>query len=110
MTMNPYASSCDEFGILTYLNARLDLPSNPETILHFFEAIQKIYPQMTEFDRRDNGEFILEEEREKGTFRTVGVDARRVWSSYMNPPELEDADEQHTRILELAPFHLDLGG
>jgi hypothetical protein len=107
--MNPYTTSCDEFGVFTYLNTRLDLSSNPETVLHFFEAIQKIYPRMTEFERRDNGEYLLEEDREQGSYRSVGLDARRVWSGYMNPSSLEDADEQHERVLEMAPFHLDLG-
>src|SRR5687767_8558656 len=102
--MNPYTSACDEFGIFSYLNTRIDLPSGSETILHFFEAIQKSYPRMTEFDRRENGEFALEEDREQGSYRSVGLDARRMWSGYMNPPTLEEADEQHEKALELAQY------
>lgn len=105
--MNNYVSACDDFGLYTYLNTRMDLPSNTETVLHFFEAIQKTYPTLNDFDRRD-GEFILEEDREQGSYRLVGMDNRRIWSGYMNPPALEDADEQHERTLELAPYHLDL--
>ena len=105
--MNNYVTACDDFGLYTYLNTRMDLPSNSETVLHFFEAIQKSYPSLSDFDRRD-GEFLLEEEREQGSYRLVGMDNRRIWSGYMNPPVLEDADEQHERILELAPYHLDL--
>jgi hypothetical protein len=105
--MNNYVSSCDDFGLYTYLNTRMDLPSNTETVLHFFEAIQKTYPTLNDFDRRD-GEFILEEDRDQGSYRLVGMDNRRIWSGYMNPPTLEDADEQHERTLELAPYHLDL--
>jgi hypothetical protein len=105
--MNEYVSACDDFGLYTYLNTRMDLPSNTETVLHFFEAIQKTYPSLNEFDRRD-GEFILEEDRDQGSYRLVGMDNRRIWSGYMNPPTLEEADEQHERTLELAPYHLDL--
>jgi hypothetical protein len=107
--MNPYVASCDDFGLYTYLNTRLDLPSSSETLLHFFEAIQKTFPSMTEFEKRESNETVLEEDRETGSFRSVGMDARRVWSGFVNPPTLEEADDQHARVLELAPFHLDLG-
>src|SRR5947209_9999295 len=106
--MNPYTTSCDEFGLFTYLNTRMDLPSGSETVLHFFEALQKSYPRMTEFDRRENGEYVLEEDREQGSYRSAGLETRRLWSGYLNPPTLEDADEQHERILDVAPYHLDL--
>jgi hypothetical protein len=105
--MNAYVSACDDFGLYTYLNTRMDLPSNTETVLHFFEAIQKSYPSLNDFERRE-GEFVLQEEREQGSYRFVGMDNRRIWSGYMNPPILEDADEQHERVLEIAPYHLDL--
>src|SRR5262245_19244370 len=101
--MNPYTTSCDEFGLFNYLNTRMDLPSASETVLHFFESLQKHFPRMTEFDRRENGEFVLEEDREQGSYRSVGLEAKRIWSGYVNPPMLEEADEQHERLLELAP-------
>ncbi len=106
--MNPYAALCDDFGIFTYLNTKLELPSNSETVLHFFESIQKTFPAMTEFERRESGEFVLEEDREEGSMRSVTLEPRRLASAHMNPDSLEDADRQHERVLEIAPYHLDL--
>jgi hypothetical protein len=105
--MNPYSSLCDDFGVYVYLNTKMELPSGRETVLHFFDSLQKTFPQMTDFECRENGEFVLEEDREKGSYRWVTLESRRLCSGFVNPPALEDADTQHDRILELAPYHLD---
>jgi hypothetical protein len=106
--MNPYSSLCDDFSAYVYINTKTDLPNHRETVLHFCDAIQKTCPQMTDFDCRESGEYVLEEDREQGSYRWIGLEHRRICSGYMNPPSLEDADKHHERILELAPYHLDL--
>ncbi len=106
--MNPYSALCDEFGVYLYLNTKVELPSTSETVLHFFESVQKAFPQLTEFERRESGEYVLEEDRELDSVRSVALDTRRLVSAYNNPSTLEEADLQHERILELAPYHLDL--
>ena len=58
--MNPYGSLCDDFGVYSYLNTKMELPAGRETVLHFFDSLRKTYPQMTDFDCRDNGEYVLE--------------------------------------------------
>jgi hypothetical protein len=105
--MNPYTSLSDDFGVYIYLNTRLELPNNRETVLHFFDSLQKSFPKMTEFERRENGDHVLEEDRESGSYRWVSLENRRLCAGYVNPPALEDADGQHERILEIAPYHLD---
>src|SRR4029077_19506612 len=105
--MNPYSSLCDDFGVYVYLNTKMELPSGRETVLHFFDSLQKSFPQMTDFECRENGEFVLEEDREKGSYRWVTLESQRICTGFVNPPSLEDADQQHERILELAPYHLD---
>jgi hypothetical protein len=60
--MNPYTSLCDDFGVYAYLNTKLELPQGREAVLHFFDSLQKTFPKMTEFERRDSGEYVLEEE------------------------------------------------
>lgn len=105
--MNPYTSLCDDFGVYVYLNTKMELPSGRETVLHFFDSLQKTFPQMTDFDCRENGEYVLEEDREQGSYRWVTLESRRLCSGFVNPPTLEAADQQHERILELAPYHLD---
>ena len=104
--MTPYNSLCDDFGVYVYLTTKMDLPTGRETVLHFFEGLRKTYPLMTDFDHRESGEFVLEEDREQGSYRWITLEARRLCTGYVNPPELEAADAQHEHILEVAPFHL----
>src|ERR1043166_2664488 len=64
--MNSYASLCDDFGVSTYLHGKLEMPTGRETVLHFFEAVQKAFPKMTEFEKRGDNDYMLEEDRESG--------------------------------------------
>jgi len=105
--MNPYSSLCDDFGVYVYLNTKMELPSGREAVLHFFDTLQKSFPRMTDFERRDGGEFVLEEDRDQGSYRWVTLESRRLCAGFVNPPALEDADQQHERVLEVAPYHLD---
>jgi hypothetical protein len=106
--MNPYGSLCDDFGVYVYLNTKMDLPTNRETVLHFFESLRKMFPQMTDFECRESGEYVLEEDREQGSYRWVTVESRRLCGGYVNPPALDAADTQHERLLEVAPHHFGL--
>ena len=105
--MNPYSSLCDDFGVYIYLNTKMELPTRRETVLHFFDSLQKTFPTMTDFECRDNGEFVLEEDRELGSYRWVTLEVKRFCSGFVNPPTVEAADAHHERVLEVAPFHLD---
>ncbi len=108
--MNPYSSLiCDDFGVYVYTNTKMELPTRRETVLHFFESLRKMYPKMTEFESRESGEYVLEEDREEGNYRWAALEIRRFCSGFVNPPSLEEADSFHERILEVAPYHLDTG-
>ena len=76
--MNNYASLCDDFGVSTYVHSKLEMPTGRETVLHFFEAVQKAFPKMTEFEKRADNEYMLEEDREAGSYRWTSLDARRL--------------------------------
>lgn len=106
MSSNPYASFCQDFYINMRINTQLNLPHNRETVLHFFERVQKEFPGMTQFRRYDNGDFNLEEDRKSGSYRWVRLESKRLVSGYVNPPELDDALRLHKFLLELAPYHL----
>lgn len=108
--MNTYASLCDDFGVSTYVHGKLEMPTGRETVLHFFEAVQKAFPKMTEFEKRSDNEYMLEEDRDAGSYRWASLDARRLCAGFVNPPSLDDADIHNERILEIAPYHLDIGG
>jgi hypothetical protein len=105
--MNPYGSLSDDFGVYVYLNTKMELPTGRETVLHFFDSLRKTYPEMTDFEARDTGEFVLEEDREQGSYRWVTLESRRLCIGYVNPPEVEDADRLHEQVLGSAPYHLD---
>jgi hypothetical protein len=102
-----YGSLCDDYGISTYVNTKMELPTKRETVLHFFDSLKKSFPELTDFDVRDNGDFFLEEDREVGSHRWVSLEKHRFCAGYVNPPDLAAADRHNERILEVAPFHLD---
>ena len=106
MSTNPYASFCQDFYVNLRLNTQLNLPHNRETVLHFFERIQKEYPAMTQFRRHESGDFNLEEDRREGSYRWTRLEARRLAAGYVNPSNLEDPLKMHRFLLELAPYHL----
>ena len=68
--------------------------------------MQKQFPQMTDFERRDDGEFALEEDRDSGTYRSVTLDRRRLSSVFVNPTDSDSVDAQNETLLDMAPYHL----
>jgi len=77
-------------------------------VLHFFEQIRKHYPSMRNFYNRDRGEFVLEEDKDRGNYRWAAVESRRVCSGQVNPGSVDEAIKQHKMILELAPYALSI--
>jgi hypothetical protein len=104
--MLDFASLSDDHYVNINLGTEMDLPTQRETILHFFERIQKSYPSMRHFSSREKGDFVLEEEKEHGQYRWVSLEARRLCSGQVNPSSFEDALGQHKLVLDLAPFAL----
>ncbi len=104
--MNKYSSICDDIHVNLHLNTEMDLPQSRESVLHFFEQVQKRFGSMTNFYARERGEFCLEEDKEGGQHRWVSVEPRRLSSGWVNPPSIENAIDQHKSILELMPYAL----
>jgi hypothetical protein len=104
--MSRYGSFSDDYYVNVNVNTEMDLPQNRETVLHFFELIQKKYPAMRNFYSRERGEYVLEEEKENGNYRWATVESRRVCSGIVNPASIEESLEQHRLILDLAPAAL----
>ncbi|HEX3656904.1 MAG TPA: hypothetical protein VHV55_13895 [Pirellulales bacterium] len=104
--MNRYSSLCDDFYVNMNLSTEMELPTNRETVLHYFERIQKKYPTMRNFYCRDKGDFVLEEDKDRGQYRWATIEHRRVCSGQVNPEEIDDALDQHRLALELAPYML----
>jgi hypothetical protein len=104
--MNEYSNYSDDFYINLNLSTEMELPTNRETVLHYFERVQKQYPTMRNFYSRDKGDFVLEEDKDQGQYRWCTVEARRVCSGQVNPNRVQDALDQHRLVLELVPYLL----
>jgi hypothetical protein len=112
-TSNAFSSLCDDFYVDMYVNTELELPARRDTVLAFFERIQKQYPSMGYFYRGDNGAYCLEEGRNTGQYRWVALEMDRLGSGVVNPAAFEDAYSQDRFILDLMPYmlsvsHLDI--
>jgi hypothetical protein len=101
--MTDFASFADDFYVNVNLMTEMELPGQRETILHFFECVQKNYPTMRKFYCRDKRDFVLEEDKDSGRYRWVAVETRRLSSGEVNPSSPEAAMRQHRLVLDLAP-------
>ncbi len=104
--MDSFDAFCDDFFCNLDLQTSLPLPSSRETILQFCEACQRQYPDMATFYQRESGEFILEGDREGGSYRWIELDSRRLSAGYFNPPNVAEAIAQHQWILDRCTYFL----
>lgn len=89
-----------------HLNTEMPLPNTREAVLDFFGRIQKAYPTMRNFYTRENGDFVMEEDKDQPHHRWVSLEPRRICSGFVNPVDPDAAEEQHRLILELVPYML----
>jgi hypothetical protein len=106
--MDSYCSLADDHYVNMNLSTEMDLSSSRDTILHYMEQLQKKYPPMRNFYCRDKGDYVLEEDKDGGSYRWCSLEQRRINSGYVNPPSIEQALDQHRSCLELAPYVLSL--
>jgi hypothetical protein len=104
--MNVYSSLADDYYINLNLNTEMTLPQGRDTILGFFERIQKQYPSMRNFYTRENGDFVLEEDKDQPHQRWLSLEPRRICSGVIDPTDVDSAVEQHALMLRLAPYML----
>ncbi len=104
--MFKYSALAHDFYINMNLNTEMKLPNSRDTVLEFFERVQKTYPSMRNFYTRDNGDFVLEEDKDRGHQRWLSLEPRRVCSGYVNPSEADLAMAQHDLVLQLVPYML----
>jgi hypothetical protein len=106
--MTSYSSLADDYYVNLNLSTEMELAGSRETILHYFEQMQRKFPQMRNFYARDKGDFVLEEDKDRGSYRWCSIENRRICSGYVNPPTVEEALEQHSHAMELAPYGLSI--
>jgi hypothetical protein len=104
--MNHDYSDADDFYINLNLTTEMELPTNRDTVLHYFEQMRKAFPDLRNFYTRETGDLVLEGDKEQGHYRWLAIEPKRLCSGHINPESLEDAYRQHELVLELAPHLL----
>lgn len=99
---------CDDFYVNLRVGTQMNLPQQRETLLHFFEQVQKSYPTMTRFRRNDQHEYTLEEDRENDAYRWLSIETQRLACGHVNPDSIEEALQLHATVLDHAPYALGL--
>jgi len=103
---NSFGSFCDGLFVDMCINTQLELPSSRETVLAFFERLQKQNPEMNNFTRRDSGEYALEQEKEGQRSQWVSLEADRILVGCADPDTMGQAYALHNQVLELIPYML----
>ncbi|QDS87928.1 hypothetical protein EC9_21110 [Rosistilla ulvae] len=106
--MSGYDAFSDDYYMNMHLSTELDMPRDRESVMHFFEQIQRRYPSMQNFYAREKNEFVLEEDKESGQYNWASVEARRVSCGGVNPKNIDDLVAQHRSVLETAPYALSI--
>jgi hypothetical protein len=104
--MNLYADLADDYYCNMNLSTEMALPNGRETVLGFLERVQKSYPSLRNFFQRENGDFVLEQDKENGQQRWISIEPRRICSGALNQTSIDDAIGQHELVLELIPYML----
>ena len=106
--MSEYSTFSDDFYVNMNLSTEMDLPQGRESVLHYFEQIRRRFPKMQNFYAREKSEYVLEEEKDAGSYRWVSLENKRVNSGVINPASYDSALEQHYSVLELVPYELSI--
>ncbi len=102
-----YGALSTDFYINAKLAVKMDMPSERETVLHFFDRVRKSVPSMNRF-RRYDGELALESSRSEQEYRWLALRRHCLRTGHVNPESMSSAGAYHKLMLELAPFHLTL--
>jgi hypothetical protein len=105
-----FSGAADDFFVNLSLQTTLALPDNRETVLHFCEAVQKEFAGMTSFYQRDTGEFVLEGDRDSGSYQWLEIQPRRLAAGYFNPPNTQAAYKLLRWILDRSVYYLGISG
>lgn len=105
-----FLTIADDFFVNLNVQTTMKLPDSRETVLHFFEAVQKEFGSMASFYQRDTGEFVLEGDRDSNCYRWNELHSNRFSAGYFNPASLEEAYRLHHWLLERSQYYLGLSG
>lgn len=104
-----FAALCDEFYVRSRLYLKLDLNPSRESLLHFFEQIQKAFPGMARLTRYDDGAVVLRQRAgEEESLRYVRIAPNALKFGMSAPRSADDVHAFANVVLRQAPAHLTL--
>jgi hypothetical protein len=104
--MNRFTSGADDFYVNMNLNTEMDLPTGRDTVLHYFGQMKKAFPDLCNFYTRENGDLVLEGDKDQSSYRWLSIEPKRLGSGSVNPDTLDEAYQQHELVLDVAPHLL----
>ncbi|HAU36986.1 MAG TPA: hypothetical protein DCX07_04645 [Phycisphaerales bacterium] len=105
-----FLTIADDFFVNMTVHTTLALPGGRETVLHFCEAVQKEFPDMTSFFQREGAEFVLEGDRDAGSYRWLELHNNQLSAGHFNPPQVAAAYQYHRWLLDRSVYFLGLSG
>ncbi|HEY0007736.1 MAG TPA: hypothetical protein VGB55_03345 [Tepidisphaeraceae bacterium] len=105
---NVFNTVSDSFYVNLRVGTQMALPHQRETLLHFFEQIQKGFPEMSRFRRSEQHEYTIEEDRDRDSYRWLSIDPTRVMCGHVNPNDIDESLRLHRMVLQQAPHALGL--
>jgi len=102
-----FGALCTDFYVNQKLALKMDLPSERETVLHYFERMRKSIPSLSKF-RRFEGELALESSRRDPEYRWLALRRTSVRAGHVNPETMDQAQRFHRDILEISPHFLSI--
>jgi hypothetical protein len=105
-------AQCDDFYASSRLSLKLDLALGRETILQFFERVQRDYPAMRRLRRRNDGGLTLGEgdpdTRESESRRWVRLELPALRFGFFTPPSRASWRQFGGGLLTYAPYYLSI--
>lgn len=104
--LTDYKQWVEDYYLNMVLHTEMELPTDRQSVLHFFDRVSKKFPAMNNFYNRDTNEYVLEEEKDGGSYRWTSIESKRVNSGAVNPDSVDDAIAQHGFVLDQVPYAL----
>ncbi len=105
-----FQSMADDFFVNLNLQTTIGLPEGRDTILGFCQAVQKRFGAMTALYQREGREYVLEGDREAGSYQWLELHASHLTAGWFNPPDAEAARAYHRWLVERCVYFLGVGG
>ncbi len=106
--MIDYGSIADDFYCNLSLTTEMPLGGSREAVLHYVEQLQKRFPELANFYGRAKNDYVIEGDKEVGSYRWSSIEPRRLSSGYVNPEKIDHAIAQHRDVMEIAPYALSI--